>query len=105
MNQCEQNAKLAEEAGRDKRWVRVVGAVAATGAIMASAGVGTASAHEGSFGPTTPIDAFSDHWQKYHYGKPITDEPKAIVDDPANYTNIHVYLIEAMLGLGDGSHH
>jgi hypothetical protein len=70
---------------------------------MASAGIGTASAHEETgFGPTTPIDAFSDHWHEYHYGKPITDEPQAIMNDPTGYVGIHVEMFKAMLGMGSG---
>jgi hypothetical protein len=82
----------------------VVGTLAASGALIASAGVGTASAHEEEpgFGPTTPIDAFSDHWHEYHYGKPITDEPGVILGDPAGYADIHVEMFKAMLGMGSG---
>jgi len=32
----------------------------------------------GGFTPTTPVDAFADHWEKYHKGKDATQEPKTI---------------------------
>ena len=48
--------------------------------------------------PTTPIDAFSDHWQQYHKGKDFTQEPKTIESDPGHYAQIHEEMAGHMLG-------
>jgi hypothetical protein len=96
------------------------GAIVAGGVLAVSAvATGTASAHEGedhsmdvagyeapagaeapAFSPTTPMDAFVDHWMEYHYHKDITEEPQTIMADPQHYANIHAEMAKAMLGMG-----
>jgi hypothetical protein len=81
--------------------------VAAPVVLMCALTAGTASAAEshhghqtpgGGFTPTTPVDAFADHWEKYHKGKDATQEPKTIMSDPGNYMKIHQEMAQHMLG-------
>ncbi|MCE0763773.1 hypothetical protein LWC35_12770 [Pseudonocardia kujensis] len=87
-----------------KAGVVVAGGVMALSAVAA----GTAFADEGhsgpekevgGFSPTTPIDGVVAHWMMYHYEKDFTQEPQAILADPAGYAAIHQHMAEMMLGL------
>jgi hypothetical protein len=94
-------------ARRLRRWLAGVASVTAPVVLMCALSAGTASAEEshhghqkpgGGFTPTTPVDAFADHWEKYHKGKDATQEPKTIASDPGNYVKIHQEMGQHMLG-------
>jgi hypothetical protein len=89
------------------------------GGVLALSGIaaGTASAdegHEGSgygeadkgasgangFTPTTPVDGFTYHWMKYHYGEEnfAGNEANRILTDPGRYVDIHLDMVKMMLG-------
>jgi hypothetical protein len=90
-------------ARRIRRIALIAGGGAVTAALcMGSLGAGTAFADEDESASsgwtlTTPVDAFSDHWQEYHKGKDFSQEPSNAANDPDTYTKIHQEMFENML--------
>ena len=92
---------------RARRRLAGVAGVTAPVVLMMALSAGTASAAEshhdhqkpgGGFTPTSPVDGFADHWEKYHKGKDATQEPNTIASDPGNYAKIHQEMVGHMLG-------
>jgi hypothetical protein len=87
------------------RWIARAAALTLPVLALSALAVGTASADEGHDdaqhsgpSPSQPVDAFADHWEKYHKGKDATHEPNTIASDPNNYMKIHQEMAEHMLG-------
>jgi hypothetical protein len=100
--------RISRNTHRIRRLVLTAGSAALTAALcFGTLGMGTAFAadkhhddagvHSG-FTPTSPVDGFADHWEKYHKGKDMTQEPKTITSDPGNYAKIHQEMAGHMLG-------
>jgi hypothetical protein len=90
------------------------GAVVA-GGVLALSGIaaGTASADEGysapdegttaedpGFIPTSPVDGIANHWMMNHYKEAnfAGDEVNRIVSDPQRYIDVHLGMVQEMLG-------
>jgi hypothetical protein len=95
-------------------------AVVAGGVFALSAfAAGTASAAEGysapddnttdtaedpGFIPTSPVDGIANHWMNNHYKEAnfATDEVDRIVTDPQRYIDVHLGMVQEMLGQDGG---
>ena len=100
--------RISRNSDRIRRLTLTVGGALLTAALCAGTlGMGTAFAAEkhhdnagvnSGFTPTSPVDGFADHWEQYHKGKDMTQEPKTITSDPGNYAKIHQEMAGHMLG-------